>query len=37
MPHTKTHAELRDEARRDPERARRNDEAKQRADEEIAS
>ncbi len=37
MPNTKNFSELRDEARRDPERARRIDEAKERALEEIAS
>ncbi len=37
MPNTKNFSELRDEARRDPERARRIDEAKERAHEEIAS
>ena len=37
MPRTKNFSELRDAARRDPERARRIDDAKQRAVEEIAS
>ncbi|WP_423919059.1 helix-turn-helix domain-containing protein [Candidatus Poriferisodalis sp.] len=37
MPGTKKFSELRDEARRDPERSRRIDAAKQRAVEEIAS
>ncbi len=37
MPRTKNFSELRDEARRDPERARRIDDAKERALEEIAS
>lgn len=37
MPDTKMFAELRNEARRDPERARRIDEAKQRAVDEIVS
>ena len=37
MPHTTNFSELRDAARRDPERAHRIDEAKQRAVEEIAS
>lgn len=37
MPSTKKFSQLRDEARRDPERARRIDEAKERAIEEIAS
>lgn len=37
MPRTKKFSELRDEARHDPERVRRIDEAKERAIEEIAS
>lgn len=37
MPSSKKFSQLRDEARRDPERARRIDEAKERAIEEIAS
>lgn len=37
MPRTKNFSELRDAARRDPERARRIDEFKQRAVDEIAS
>jgi len=37
MPRTKNFGELRDAARRDPERARRIDESKQRAVDEIAS
>jgi DNA-binding XRE family transcriptional regulator len=37
MPSTKEFSELRDEARRDPKRARRIDEAKERATDEIVS
>lgn len=37
MPRTKNFSELRDEARRDPKRARRIDEAKERALEEISA
>lgn len=37
MPSSKKFSEIRDEARRDPERARRIDEAKERAVEEIVS
>ncbi len=37
MPHTKNFSELREEARRDPLRSRRIDEAKQRAVDEIES